>query len=120
MKHLKLFENYSESERIESICKKYGITNYSVNSDGSIDVDGDVRLQNGKLQKLPLKFGRVTGHFSCQSNKLTTLEGAPNYVGGYFSCQSTKITTLEGGPIEVGGGFYCFGNKLAYLVLLYF
>ena len=39
MKHLKLFENF---EDIESICKKYNITNYTINVDGSIDVNGNV------------------------------------------------------------------------------
>ena len=29
---------------ISLICKKYKITNYMVNDDGSIDVDGDVDL----------------------------------------------------------------------------
>ena len=54
MKHIKLFESFND---IDSICKKYNITNYTINSDGSIDVDGDVNLSNRGLTKLPLKFG---------------------------------------------------------------
>jgi len=46
MKYLKLFESYSD---IKSICEKYGIVNYSINSDGSIDVDGVVNLYNEYL-----------------------------------------------------------------------
>ena len=41
-----------EEQEIHKICKSYEIENYSINSDGSIDVDGDVRLPNKKLIKL--------------------------------------------------------------------
>ena len=68
MKHLKRFD-----DSIESICKKYGITNYSINIDGSIDVDSDVNLSEKKLTKLPLKFNKVGGYFNCSYNKLTSL-----------------------------------------------
>jgi hypothetical protein len=112
MKHLRLFENF---EDIESICKKFGITNYTINADGSIDVNGDVYLNRNGLAKLPLKFGRVTGNFYCYDNKLTTLEGSPGEVGGDFSCHDNKLTTLEGSPREVGGGFYCHRNQLTTL-----
>lgn len=46
---------------IESICKKYNIKNYTINSDGTIDVYGNVILSRNYLTKLPLKFGRVSG-----------------------------------------------------------
>ena len=65
MKHLKIFEDF---EDIDSICKKYDITNYTINSDGTIDVDGIVNLYDKRLTKLPLKFGKVTGYFDCSSN----------------------------------------------------
>ena len=29
-------------KEIKNICKKYKITNYTINADGTIDVDGDV------------------------------------------------------------------------------
>ena len=61
MKHIKLFESF---EDVESICSKYGISNYTINTDGSIDVDGDVNIDDKKLIKLPLKFGNVTGNLS--------------------------------------------------------
>ena len=86
MKHLKRFD-----DSIESICKKYGITNYSINIDESIDVDGDVNFGNKKLTKLPLKFNKVGGDFNCGSNKLTTLEGSPRVVGGDFYCNNNKL-----------------------------
>ena len=57
MKHLKLFENFAD---IDTICKKYGITNYTINN-GVVDVYGDVNLSVQALSGLPLKFGKVTG-----------------------------------------------------------
>jgi hypothetical protein len=65
MKHIKLFESF---EDIDSICKKYNIKNYTINPDGSVDVDGDVNLYGDGLVKLPLKFGRVSGDFDCCDN----------------------------------------------------
>ena len=115
MKHLKRFNESIEETDIESICKRYGIKNYTINTDGSIDVDDHVNLSNNNLTKLPLKFNIVFGHFSCSNNKLTTLEGSPKEVGGYFDCDHNKLTTLEGGPIKVGGCFYCSINKLTTL-----
>jgi len=112
MKHLKLFESF---EDIKSICKKYRIKNYTINSDGSVDVDGDVSLSSMELTKLPLKFGRVSGNFKCRHNKLITLEGSPERVDGTFDCCNNQLTTLEGSPREVGRDFYCDSNKLTTL-----
>ena len=68
MKYLKLFESL---DNIHEICKRYDIENYTINSDGSIDVDGNVDIQDRKLTKLPLKFRNVSGSFDCKYNKLT-------------------------------------------------
>jgi hypothetical protein len=112
MRHLRLFESF---EDIDSICKRYNITNYTINSDGLVDVDGGVNLYNRGLTKLPLKFGKVTGNFDCSRNQLTTLEGAPNYVGGSFNCSYNQLTTLEGSPDHIGGYFNCYNNQLTTL-----
>jgi hypothetical protein len=112
MKYLKLFESHSE---IESICKKFNIKNWKLNSDGGIDVDGNVHLNELKLTELPLKFGKVSGSFNCSYNNLVSLEGVPKEVGAGFYCSFNKLTSLEGSPIEVGGDFYCSFNKLTSL-----
>ena len=125
MKHLKLFEAF---EDIDSICKRYNITNYTINSDGTVDVEGDVNLRQvlvdclfhddcfWGLTKLPLKFGKVTGDFDCSRNQLISLDGAPKEVGGDFDCSYNQLTTLEGGPSHVDGGFfYCNNNQLITL-----
>ena len=60
-----LFESFND---IETTCKKYNIKNYTINTDGLVDVNGDVFLYNKGLTKLPLKFGKVTGYFGCRDN----------------------------------------------------
>ena len=49
---------------IHDICKEYDIENYTINSDGSIDVAGDVDLYDKGLTEIPLVFNKVTGYFS--------------------------------------------------------
>jgi hypothetical protein len=114
MKYLKKFNESVED--IDSICKKYGIQNYTINGDGTVDVDGDVDLSHRNLSKLPLKFGRVTGSFNCFYNQLTTLEGCPREVGDGFNCSYNQLTTLEGCPREVVGDFFCNDNELNTLL----
>jgi hypothetical protein len=113
MKYLKRFNESIED--IDSICKKYGIINYTVNPDGTVDVDGHVDLNNKKLTILPLKFGKVSGSFGCSNNQLTTLEYSPTSVGGHFYCNNNQLTTLEGCPKTVGGNFWCQDNQLTTL-----
>jgi hypothetical protein len=95
----------------EQFCEKY-LENYTINPDGTIDVNGGVDLWKKiyNMEKLPVKFGKVSGYFSC-GNKLTTLEGGPNYVGSSFDCRRNKLSTLEGCPKYVGGYFNCGGNN---------
>ncbi len=102
-------------EEIHNICEKYGIKNYSINLDGSIDVEGSVYLFNMNLDKLPLKFNKVGGYFGCSNNNLTSLEGCPKEVGDTFYCSSNKLTSLKGGPEKVYDMFYCGGNPLESL-----
>mgnify|MGYP003552938293 CR=1 FL=1 len=120
MKHIKLFENFKDIERVNrvlmhQICKKYWINNYTINSDGTVDVDGNVNFYSKGLGKLPLKFGKVTGEFYCDENQLTSLEGCPSYVGGNFNCSFNRLISLEGGPKEVGRDFRCSSNQLVSL-----
>jgi len=94
------------------LCKKYNIQKYSINPDGSIDVDGDVILSFHKLHELPLKFANVGGDFYCSHNKLTTLVGSPISVGGDFVCAINDLTSLVGAPNIIGGSLICSYNKL--------
>jgi len=97
-------------------CEKYlKNVNYTINNDGTIDVDGKVDLDND-MKKIPVKFGKVSGSFSCDVNNLTSLEGCPNYVGGDFLCYENKLTTLEHCPKYIGGKWFdCDDNELTTL-----
>jgi hypothetical protein len=97
---------------ISLICKQYGIENYTINPDGSIDVVGDVDLYDKNLTELPLTFNKVSGSFNCSGNKLTSLKGGPRWVGGYFYCSHNQLTSLEFSPDYVGDNFWCDDNDL--------
>ncbi len=109
MKHLKLFESFIGN--IHSICEIYGIKNYTINEDRSIDANGTVYLDSRNFKELPLKFRKVTGSFYCHHNQLTSLEGCPISVDDSFYCYNNELTSLEGGPESIGGDFDCSYNK---------
>jgi hypothetical protein len=97
---------------IHDICKEYNITNYTINDDGSIDVNGDVNLWGKGLTELPLVFNKVSGWFDCVRNNLTSLKGSPRWVGSDFNCYRNQLTSLEFSPNYVGGDFSCEYNDL--------
>ena len=101
---------------IESWLKAYGIRNYIINEDMSVDVTRHVYLVFKELTKIPIKFRNVSGHFNCKSNKLTSLEGCPQVVGGDFNCSYNELTNLDGCPKKVGRDFNCIRNNLSTLL----
>lgn len=115
----KWWKNYfyikNRNKGIREICKDHNIENYFINTDGSIDVNGNVNFSYKNLSKFPLKFDRVLGYFTCNDNFLTTLEGGPTYVGRYFFCQGNGLTTLEFAPTYVGESFVCYNNNISSL-----
>ena len=88
---------------------------YTINDDGSIDVDGSVNVNIKNIAKIPFKFRNVRGTFSCIRSRLTSLDGAPINVGGNFYCSNNQLTSLEGVPNFVGGNSYCSNNQLTSL-----
>lgn len=116
MKFLKRFKYLFTHKEIVKICDKYNINNYHINDDGTVDINGNVLIMfKHKMEKLPLKFGKVTGSFCVESNALRSLEGCPYYVGKDFQCRYNRLTTLEQGPDFVGGNYYCRNNNLTSL-----
>lgn len=106
------------------ICRKFGIKNYTLNSDGSIDVQGDVNLnistlrdfktfkmfQHGirfrksikELDKLPIKFNIVYGNFRCHNNNLSSFDKFPKEVHGDLDISKNKFNSLIGCPKVIG------------------
>ena len=94
-------ENYKE--RIDEILSRstkndriHEILSRSVfNTDGSIDVTGNVNLNYLNITELPLKFNKVSGNFNCANNELTSLIGAPKNVNGKFVCYNNAVKFLD-------------------------
>ena len=83
---------------------------------GEVDVQGDFSFSwQGIGSFKGVRFGHVSGYFSCRGNKLASLEGAPQSVGRSFYCHDNSLTSLEGAPQSVGGNFWCRDNKLTSL-----
>lgn len=90
--------------KIDRICKNFGIKNYTINDDDSIDVNGSVSISD-YISKLPLKFGNVTGSFTISSLELISLEGFPNYISGDLYIRRSNITSLNGCTQNIDGDF---------------
>ena len=106
-------KNQVNKADIEAWCEEMGIENYTINSQGEIDVDDSVRLDYQEIKELPYKFGTVTGYFNIGDNlNLTSLKNCPNKVNKYFRCSyCPKLESLEGCPKEVSEVFYCSDCK---------
>lgn len=85
-----------------------------IQADGVVNVKGNVQF-NGPQNKLPVKFGEVTGFFMAYRMVLNTLEGAPHTVGDNFDCSDNNLTSLAHAPQKVGKNFRCSANKLTSL-----
>lgn len=119
MKYLKKYKTFEsitdqEEEDIIYLCMKFGIRNYVIHDDGTVDVKHSVYLENKRFKddKLPLKFGSIEGNFYCDNCGLTTLENAPHTVEGIFSCSKNNLTSLKHCPKKIDNGFYCHQNKI--------
>jgi hypothetical protein len=116
MKILKKFKQYFGNTKIDKICKKYKIKNYTINSDNSVDVDDNVKLRDKKLKSIPLNFNIVNGYFDCSWNYLISLKGCPIRVGYGFSCYVNNLTSLQYSPQYMENGeFSCNRNKIESL-----
>lgn len=88
---------------------------WNLNSQGYVDVTGNVHAKWMHMSRLTVKFGHVSGNFSCIDSNLRSLEGAPQKVTGSFTCKNNVLTSLQGGPVEVGGRCYVSRNHLTSL-----
>ena len=93
---------------IEAWCEEIGIKNYTVNSKGEIDVDGDVNLDYKDIKELPYKFGRVTGFFSVSNCNLISLKNCPDILYDFFDCSDNYyLDSLKYIPKKVCGNIHC-------------
>ncbi len=130
---MKLNEVIEERITLRGIIR---LSDLNVESLSIIDVDGKVDLTLKKLEKIPAKFGKVSGKFDCRSNKLTSLEGCPTHANDFnasrneltslkgchlskveesFCVSENKLTSLKGSPTSVGLIFSCSNNYVTSL-----
>lgn len=84
-----------------------------INSNGSVDVDGDVECKdNFESGEMPVTFGVVTGTFNVAYGGLSSFKGCPHTVGGDFISQLNHNNTLDGVPAKVGGYFHISFNSV--------
>jgi len=89
----------------------------TINDDFSIDVQGDVRLDEELDGNFPeyIQFNKVSGWFSIDNNNMTSLRGCPYFVGKDFYCSNNDLSSLEYAPKQVGRNFYCDNNRKRFL-----
>ena len=124
MKHLNKYiheawkgvKQQANNTNIEAWCEEMKIRNYTINSQGVIDVNGSVDLSGKKFKELPYKFGTINGYFDIGYNgNLISLKNCPNEVESFFACnRNPQLDSLEGCPKEVGKNFYCYSCKIKF------
>jgi hypothetical protein len=98
-------------DQIAEWLDKYYISNYTINDDLVVDVDGDANVWCKHLTDLPFKFGKVAGYFDCSFLNLSSLKNCPYYVGDGFCCAAnSRLRSLEYCPRYIGGNFNCTHN----------
>ena len=94
-------------DEIKEWLDKHNVSNYTINDDLTVDVNGNVYLWFSQLSSIPFQFGEVTGSFNCNYNKVKSLKRAPTSVGGNFGCFSNNIKSLKYLPKTIKGNLYC-------------
>jgi hypothetical protein len=108
----------SDIDLVKAICvylaREESVNKFTIDSDGKVAVDGDVRLNHFTLKTIPVYF-KSANNFYCHNNELTTLIGCPEYVKREFDCSGNELTSLMGCP-QVVANFDCSENKLTSLL----
>ena len=107
---------YKTKEEIKMWLDKKGVTNYIINQDLTVNVNGDVSIGFMSLKSIDVQFKKVTGNFYCNNNFLTSLQGCPQSVGGNFKCHTNQLATLEFSPEKVHVDFVFSGNPILSLI----
>ncbi len=104
---------------IHNLCRKYGIIDYTINSDMSISVNGHVDLTFKNLKSIPIALKEVSGDFFCGDNQLTSLKYCPETVGGGFNCYRNQLTNFDGLPEFFERPIYLSGNPVDEIYCLF-
>lgn len=106
----------TDTQKITKWLDDHKIQNFSIQADGSVNVGDDktkahVRLVHYDKDKLPVKFGVVTGDFICSIGELTTMENGPTETGGDCMVDHCRLESFAHMPVKVGGNCMVSGNE---------
>ena len=109
--------NTGKAPLVRAWLEEHGIKNYTINTQGEIDINGDIKITYKNIKEFPyfIQFGTIKGNFDCKHNNLISLKGAPREVKGTFDCACNDLTSLEWAPAKVGGSFDCAHNYITSL-----
>ncbi len=101
---------FTTKKEIIQWCDNYLITNYNIDDNLIVNVDGDVFLYLVPIKTLPFQFGKVSGEFLLGENGLISLKGCPYTVESDFTCGGNLITSLKYLPQIINGTIKLFNN----------
>lgn len=104
---------------IHEFCVDYDISEYTLNPDGSIDVQQNVEIDDlpHNMEMLPFKFNTVQGDFKVTDTHLTSLVNFPKVVMGDVDVSDNELTSLEGCPEFINGDFDFTNNEISSFIV---
>lgn len=82
------------------------IRNYTIEADGTVNVNGDVHITGcgAGMPHLPVTFGEIKGNFSTEDVAFSSFKGFPNKVTGHVTIKRAIIVDdYVGFPSFIGG-----------------
>jgi len=110
-----LFMSYQTKLEVTNWLEDHQVKNFTINTDLSVDVEGNVDISECNLSTIAIQFSYIGGNFDCKDNALTSLKGAPRIVKGIFNCNQNQLESLIDGPQIVGADYFCEFNNLKNL-----
>ena len=108
---MKTYKSFDEFKiYADHLAKKYYFVISKYNEDYSIDVDGNVYLNEQNLNEIPIQFNIVSLNFYINTNQLKSLEGCPRYVGRNFACYGNFHLRSHEGAHEIIRGDWFINN----------
>lgn len=122
-------ELYSLKKKIRKQCEELNIKNYTINNDGTVDVNGNLsiyitrdKVKVNESTKILINFNKIHGNADIVvvwhkrgRGGVTELPFTFNEVGGNFSANGCQLESLRGCPKKVGGFFAVIRNNLTTL-----
>lgn len=96
---------YTNKQDVIDWLDRYGIEEYIIADDLTVDVKGDVNLSKSDIEYIPVNFGHVTGSFYLsRCYNLKSLLGCPTLVDKMFIANMcNSLIDLTGSPFVVNG-----------------